>query len=226
MTANDSLLFPGESDSYRAARNKLLDAEIDLRRQIAEVTAMRQSLPLGGALKEDYVFVEDALGGNRDTPLSELFDDDKDCLVIYSLMYGPNDNTACPACTSVIDGLNATAGQVRQRVNFAVVGRAPIDTLRAYARDRGWRNIRLLSSSANTYNTDYKAQRDDDHQMPMLNVFRKTDDGIFHTYGTEMLFAEPLPGTHPRHVDMLWPMWNMLDMTPVGRGSDWFPNVR
>ncbi len=225
MSATQAEHFPGESATYRAARDKLLEAEVDLRQRIADVTAMRQALPLGGALKEDYVFVEDAFGGDRETRFSELFDDDKDCLVVYSLMYGPNDSAACPACTSLVDGLNATAAQVRQRINFAVVGRAPIDTLRTYAQDRGWRNIRLLSSSNNTYNTDYKAQHGDDDQMPMLNVFRKTDGGIFHTYGTELLYAPTMPGTHPRHVDMLWPMWNMLDMTPVGRG-DWFPNVR
>ncbi len=218
--------FPGESDTYRAARDSLLAAEIGLRQQIADVTAMRQALPRGGALKEDYVFDEDSDGTSKKTRFSELFDDDKDTLVIYSLMYAPGDEYACPACTSVVDGLNATAKQVRQRINFAVVGRAPIENLRAYADGRGWSSLRLLSSSDNTYNSDYMAQRGDDYQMPMLNVFQKSDDGIFHTYGTEMLFAPAMPGTHPRHVDLLWPMWNMLDMTPIGRGTDWFPNVR
>lgn len=218
--------FPGESAGYREARDKLLAAEVALRKQIADVTALRQELPLGGALKEDYVFDEHAGVANKQARLSDLFAADKDVLAVYSLMYAPGDASACPACTSVLDGLNGTAKQIGQRISFAVVGRAPIDTLHAYARDRGWANLRLLSSANNTYNIDYNAQRGDDHQLPILNVFRRTGDGIFHTYATELLFAPPMPGTHPRHVDGLWPMWNMLDMTPVGRGTDWFPNVR
>ena len=218
--------FPGESDAYRVARDKLLAAEIDLRQRIADVTVLRQALPLGGALKADYVFDESVAGSTKRTRFAELFDADKDTLVIYSLMYAAGDEFACPACTSLLDGLNGTAKQIRQRVNFAVVARAPIDTVHAYGRDRGWSNLRLLSSQNNTYNIDYIAQRADDNQIPALNVFLKTGDGIFHTYATELLFASPMPGTHPRHVDMLWPMWNMLDMTPIGRGADWFPNVR
>lgn len=218
--------FPGESDAYRTARDKLLAAEIDLRQRIADVAAMRQALPLGGALKTDYVFDEKVDGSTRQTRFADLFETNKESLVIYSLMYAPGDELACTACTSVLDGLNGTAGQIRQRVNFAVVARAPIDTIHTYARDRGWSSLRLLSSSGNTYNTDYIAQRADDKQIPSLNVFRKTGDGIFHTYAAELFFAPAMPGTHPRHVDMLWPMWNMLDMTPTGRGTDWFPNVR
>ena len=217
--------FPGESDAYRTARDKLLAAEVELRKQIADVAALRQELPRGGALAQDYIFDEHAGGSNRQTRFSDLFDADKDVLAVYSLMYAPGDAPACPACTSVLDGLNGTAKQIGQRINFAVVARAPIDTLRAYARDRGWANLRLLSSADNTYNADYNAQRGTDHQLPILNVFRRTGGGIFHTYATELLFAPAMPGTHPRHVDALWPMWNMLDMTPIGRGTDWFPNV-
>ena len=187
--------FPGESDAYRSARNELLAAEIDLRQRTAEVTAMRQALPLGGALKADYVFDEVIDGSTEQTRFSDLFDADKESLVIYDLMYAPGDELACPACTSVLDGLNGTVKQIRQRVNFAVVARAPIDTIHAYARDRGWSNLCLLSSSGNTYNTDYIAQRADDQQIPTLNVFRKTGDGIFHTYATELFFELPLQTT-------------------------------
>jgi len=28
-----------------------------------------------------------------------------------------------------------------------------------------------------------------------------------------------------RHVDFMWPLWNILDRTPEGRGSDWGPRL-
>lgn len=57
--------------------------------------------------------------------------------------------------------------------------------------------------------------------MPSLNVFSKTPDGIFHSYHTEVMFADAESGQDPRHIDMMWPLWNMLDLTPEGRG-DWY----
>ncbi|MGH7819544.1 MAG: DUF899 family protein [Candidatus Binatia bacterium] len=212
--------FPGESEAYRAARNELLRAEIELRERIESVAALRRRLPRGGRLKEDYVFGEITAGGKRRTPFSALFAPDKPSLVVYSFMYGPDAQRACPMCTSFLDGLDRYARYVTQRVNLAIVARSPIERIAAWARERGWTSLRLLSSSGNSYNPDYFAERPDGGQNPACNVFTRTDEGIFHFWSAELLYA-PLKG-HPRHVDLLWPIWSFFDLTPEGRG-DWLP---
>ena len=222
--------FPGESDTFREARDALLEAERDLRRQVEAVAALRRDLPDGGALKEDYGFAEGAADpADRETVtetrMSKLFEDGKASLVIYSFMYGPDWEAPCPACTSILDSLNASAPHIGQRVNLAVVAKAPIGMIRDFAASRGWTNLRLLSSADNTYNADYFAETPDGDQIPAVNVFRRTDAGIHHFYSTELLYAPTDDGQHPRHADMFWPLWNILDLTPEGRGKDWFPSI-
>lgn len=219
--------FPGEGDDYRAARDELLDAEMALRRQVAAVAAIRASLPNGGALKEDYVF-EEAAGPDdavRRTRFSELFAPGKDSLIVYGLMYGPDDAAACPMCTAMLDSLDGNARHAGDRVNLAVVAKAPPGMLADWAASRGWHNLRLLSSGTTSYNSDYFAETPDGAQLPSINVFRRTPDGIFHFYNSELFFAPSEDGQHPRHVDMVWPLWNLFDLTPDGRGTDWFPKL-
>lgn len=212
--------FPGESTEYRAARDRLLDAERELRRQQEQVATMRRDLPLGGLLKQDYVLDE-----GSPVRFSELFAPGKDTLVIYSFMFGPRMKAACPMCTSILDALDGETPHVRDRVNFAVVAKSPIDRIRAFARERGWRNLRLLSSAANTYNTDYRAENSDGDQLPALNVFVRRNGRIHHFYGTELLYERPDPGQDGRHVDPIWPLWNLFDLTPEGRGTNWYPRL-
>ena len=216
--------FPGESDDYRTARDSLLSAELALRRQIEEVAAQRRALPPGGPLKEDYVFAE-ALGSGetKETRFSQLFEDGKDSLFVYSFMFAPKDENPCPACTSLLDGLNGSAPHIRDRVSFAVVGKAPLPRLLDWAEGRGWSNLRLLSSEGNSYNADYFGETPDGGQIPAINIFRRTTNGIHHAYNSELLYAPWEEGQHGRHADMLWPLWNVLDLTPDGRGTDWFP---
>lgn len=221
--------FPGESDAYRAARDKLLAAEIELRKRVEEVAAMRRALPPGGMLKEDYVFDEGAADlTDRDfvkqTRFSDLFDAGKDNLAVYSFMYAQG-GEPCPGCTAFLDSLNGNAPHITQRINLTVVAKAPIGTIRKWARRRDWKNLRLLSAEGNTYNTDYFAERSNGAQIPVMNVFRRTADSIRHTYSTEMLFASAEEGQENRHVDMLWPLWNAFDLTQEGRGTDWWPQL-
>jgi len=212
--------FPGESDTYRAARNELLAAEIDLRRHYETVAAMRRALPRGGEV-QNYVFDEEADGSVGQTALADLFAPDKDSLFVYSFMYPPGGD-ACPLCTALLDALNGSAPHIRDRLNFAVVAKAPVGQLRDWAQARGWRNLRLLSSHGNSYNTDYGAERDG-HQLPAINIFQNTGGGIFHTYNAELLYSASEDGQHPRHADFIWPLWNVFDLTPGGRGDGWFP---
>jgi predicted dithiol-disulfide oxidoreductase (DUF899 family) len=230
QSAFHTVRFPEESDSYRTARNELLLAEVALRKQIEAVAALRRKLPLGGAVKQDYVFEEGAADLNESTAtksvrISELFEPGKDTLLIYSFMYGPEMTSACTSCTSILDGLNGSAPHVMNRVNFVVVAKSPLERIRAFARGRGWRNLRLLSSASNSYNRDYHGESSKGGQQPALNVFVRRDDAIHHFYNTELFFAPSESGQDARHVDLIWPIWNLFDLTPEGRGDKWYPKL-
>ncbi|WP_199097566.1 DUF899 family protein [Dyella sp. ASV21] len=223
--------FPGETSAYRIARDRLLRAEMALRRHVEDTAALRRALPLGGVAPVDYTFTDEG-----DTPLetdierpirlSALFADGKDTLAIYSYMYGPAMAQPCPSCTSILDALDGQMLHLRQRVNVAVVARSPIRRIRQFARERGWRYLHLLSCAHNTYNTDYHGESADGRQMPALNIFVRRQDGIHHTWCSELMFVPPEAGQDPRHIDPIWPLWNMLDCTPDGRGVDWRPSLR
>ena len=209
--------FPNESAEYRSARDKLLEAEIALRRQIEATAQLRRALPPGGEVPEDYVFQEGA--DAHPVRLSELFAG-KSALIAYSFMFGPKDDHPCPNCTSILDALDGEAKHVNQRASLVVIAKSPIERIRAFARQRGWRGLRLLSSANNSYNLDYHGEGADGEQSATLNVFARDSDVMRHTYATEMQRAHSSPGEDPRHVDSIWPMWSLFDFTPDGRGDD------
>ncbi len=211
--------FPGESIEYREARNKLLKAEIELRENIEKVAALRRTLPMGGKVEQDYKFERLNNGEVKEIKLSDLFQDGKDTLIIYSFMYGPKMENPCPACTAIIDGFNGFIHHLEQRINFAVVAKSPIKRISDFAGTRNWNGLHMLSSEKNSFNSDYFAETNEGSQMPMCDVFVKKKNGIYHFWGSELLYA-PAEG-HPRHMDLMWPIWNFLDLTPEGRGSDW-----
>lgn len=222
--------FPAESAAYRSARDRLLLAEMELRRRMEDVAALRRALPVGGPVPVDYFFDDEG-----DTPtdpdverqrrLSDLFEDGKDSLVVYSFMFGPAMAQPCPSCSSILDALDGQMPHLRQRTNVAVVAKSPIPRIRHFARERGWRHLHLLSSAHNTYNADYHGETADGRQIPALNVFVKRDGQIHHTWCSELMFVASEPGQDPRHVDVIWPLWNLLDCTPEGRGADWRPSL-
>ena len=212
--------FPNESKAYRAARNKLLRAEIALRRKVEEIAALRRRLRPGGEVPEDYVFEEE----RGKTRLSDLFGE-RDTLVAYSFMYGPNMAKACPMCTSMLDGLNGNAQHIAQQTNLVVIAKSPIGRILEFARGRGWSSLRLLSSAQNDYNRDFHGEAPDGSQWPILNVFVRRKGKIRHQYATELLFAKAERGQNNRHVDLIWPLWNLLDFTPEGRGKAWYPRL-
>jgi predicted dithiol-disulfide oxidoreductase (DUF899 family) len=232
--------FPGESAEYRAARDRLLEQEIELRRAMEAVAVARRRLPPGGVVPEDYVFRGRGPDGDpTDVRLSELFAPGKDSLMIYSMMFprdsgderpGPRSgHTAllplaegpCPSCTALLDQLDGAAEHVSQRVNLVAVGKAPLSHILTFAEERGWRRLRLLSSAGTTYNRDYLGQTAEGQQRPMLNVFHRDGETIRHFWGSELLYAPTEPGQDPRHVGTIEPLWNLYDLTPAGRGTDW-----
>ena len=212
--------FPNESRSYRAARNKLLAAEIALRRKVEAVAALRRKLPPGGKVPEDYSFESEA----GEVRLSQLFRRG-DTLVAYSFMYGPKMAQACPMCSAMLDGLNGNARHIAQRTDLVVIAKSPLARIAEFARARGWSNFRLLSSVSNSYNSDYHGEGDRGAQWPMMNVFVRRDGAIRHFWGSEMLTAKADKGQNARHVDLLWPLWGLLDLTPEGRAPDWYPKL-
>lgn len=213
--------FPGESLAYREARDKLLRAELALRRQIETVAAQRRALPPGGEIPEDYLFSEgDAAAPVR---LSELFGA-HDTLIAYSFMYSPAMARPCPSCTSILDAVDGDVAPVIQRASLVAIASSPIGRIMAFARERRWRRLRLLSSAGTTYNADYHGQDADGGQIPAINVFVRRDGVIRHSWGAELLYAPFDPGQDGRHVDLIWPLWGLLDMTPEGRG-DFHPRL-
>jgi predicted dithiol-disulfide oxidoreductase (DUF899 family) len=230
MTLHDER-FPGESADYRHARDELLRSELDLRRQIGAVAAQRRALPLGGELTTDYPLEEwDAVAGKvRQIRLSQLFAPGKDSLVVYSFMFKPGEDgqpleVPCPLCTSIVDGLDGSVPHITQRINFAVVTKAPIEAFSAHARVRGWRYARLLSSAGTSFNSDYHSESGDE-QFAMVTSFVRRGGKIHHFWSSEAWFMPPEPGQNPRHVDFVWPLWAVLDRTADGRGTDWWPSL-
>ena len=212
-------MFPNEPKDYRSARDELLRAERALLDQQEKVATMRRALPIGGKIKEDYVF-QSPSGAVK---MSELFTKG-DVLVVYNFMYGPKAKNPCPMCTSMLDALEGNAEAIAQQVDLVVVAKSPIERIQEFAKTRRWQDFRLLSSNQNSYNADYKGEDDKGDQWPMLNVFVKKGSDIHHFWGSELLFADGPKGQDSRHVDMLWPLWNLLDQTPKGRG-DWYPKL-
>jgi predicted dithiol-disulfide oxidoreductase (DUF899 family) len=226
-----SIRFPNESPAYRESRDQLLEAEMRLRKNIEEVAALRRKLPLGGEVPQDYVFTGGASDLNdthneKKVRLSELFHPGQETLGIYSYMFGPNMKEPCTSCTSILDGLNGTSPHLNDRISFVVVAKSPIQRIRSVARERGWNHLRLLSSDGNTYNRDYQGENEKGDQWPSLNIFTRRDGKIYHSYHTELLFAPKEPGQDGRHVDMVWPLWNLFDFTPEGRGTNWYPKLK
>jgi predicted dithiol-disulfide oxidoreductase (DUF899 family) len=201
--------YPNESREYRDARDLLLKDEQELIDKVKSVAERRRNLPPGGQLKEDYVFqwANDGKVGKR-VKFSELFAD-KNALLLYSFMYGPGWDKPCPSCTSLVDGFDRTWYQVTRDAAFVAIAKAPADRINAWARERGWSQIALVSGSDSAYQADYKCQGDsDDMQWPVMHVFRRHGGKIFHFWGTEL---------SENHLDTVWPYWNLMDFTPEGR---------
>jgi predicted dithiol-disulfide oxidoreductase (DUF899 family) len=237
--------FPGESAEYRAARDRLLEQEIELRRAMEAVAAGRRELPPGGVVPQDYVFQGAGANGRpTEVRLSELFAPGKDSLVIYNFMFprdpgdtrpGPAsgetallrlDEGPCPSCVALLDQLDGAAEHADQRINLVAVAKSSLPRILTFAEERGWRRLRLLSSAANSYNRDYFGETAEGHQRPMLNVFHREGETIRHFWGSELFYASSDPGQDPRHVGTLEPVWNLFDLTREGRPSDWDEQLR
>ena len=218
LGATNKVHFPNESAQYRRARNSLLVEEIELRRQIERVAAQRRALPPGGEIPQDFELASETCV----TRLSNLFGD-KDTLMVYSMMYGAQRKAPCPMCTSFLTAFNGIAVNLRERVAIAVTARSPIERLIEFKKQRGFASLPFVSDISGEYTRTYV--HSDDADVPGFSVFTQHDGIVRHFYSGEMSGEMADPGQDPRGAPDLDPLWQMLDLTPDGRGSDWYPKL-
>ncbi len=218
LARRSPMRMPGESAEYRAARRALLAEEFELRRHIERVAAMRRALPPGGLVTRDYRFETE----DGPTDLAGLFGD-KDTLVVHHYMFGPQRAKPCPMCTNLLDAWDGNADDLDQRISLVIVARSPIERLAAVKRGRGWKNLRLASEATGAFARDYVGMPDDTGDPGGAAVFTRRDGEIRHFWSQEMIAADP--GQDPRGAPDPAPLWTVLDMTPEGRGADWYPSL-
>lgn len=210
------------SEEWRQARLTLLRHEKELLIRQDEVAEMRRGLP-HLEVKSEYRF--EAAQGERS--LSDLFEGAKQ-LVVYHFMMGPDWEVGCPSCSFWADNFNGTLQHLRDRdTQFVAIARAPMAHIEAYKKRMGW-SFPWYSSLGSDFNRDFgvlfaegEPQSDGYNYAPVgpgpeerhgLSVFTKGKNGtVFHTYSTYARGAEVINGAY-----------NVLDLTPQGRGESEF----
>ncbi len=220
LARRSDVRIPNETEDYRRARTALLAEEIELRRHIERVAEQRRALPPGGAVLKDYRFQ----GEHGPTSFADLFAD-KQTLVVYNWMFGPQRERPCPMCTSLLGAWEGEARDVEQRVSLVVIARSPIDRLLAFERARGWRHLRIFSDVDGAFSRDYHAVSPEGDDEAAFHVFTRRDGIIRHFWGEEMRSVTADPGQDPRGAPDVMPLWTILDATPEGRGTDWYPKL-
>jgi predicted dithiol-disulfide oxidoreductase (DUF899 family) len=216
-----------DSAEYLAKREELRLAEVELMKHNERVAALRRELPLGSALPE-YEFIEGTASLDagdeplRSVKLSELFTSPNRPLVIYHLMFGKKQTKPCPMCTMWTDGFNGVAQHIAQNMDFAIVAAADLKALRDHARSRGWKSLRLLSAGTSTFKLDLGSEDAEGGQDSTVSVFIKGADGLVRHFYT----AHPRmsPDIKERGIDLLSPVWHVMDLIPQGRGQ-WYPSL-
>ena len=220
LAALNTIRYPNESPEYRRARQALLIEEIELRRHLERVAEQRRALPPGGEVLKDYRFQSET----GPVSFADLFGG-KQTLLVYSYMFGPQRARPCPMCTSLLSAWDGEALDVEQRVALAVVARSPIERLAAFKQERGWRYLKLYSDTSGDFSRDYRAITPDGGDDANLNVFTRANGKIRHFWSGEMGRESADPGQDPRGAPDLMPLWTLLDFTPEGRGTDWYPKL-
>jgi len=220
LARKNGVRFPNESEEYRQARDALLAEEIELRRHIERVAAQRRALPPGGEVKGNYRF--EGVGGQ--VSLEQLFGD-KQTLVTYSYMFGPQRERPCPMCTSLLSSWDGEVQDIQQNVALAIIARSPLDRLLAFKKERGWQYLPLYTDLTGDYTRDYHGVTPDGDDIPGFNVFTRRDGTIRHFWSGEMGGVTADPGQDPRGAPELSPLWTIIDSTPEGRAPAWYPKL-
>ena len=219
LVAKTSKPYPGDSAEYRRAREALLIEEIELRRHLSRVSEMRRNLPLGGE-PPSFHFLDE---NGKDVGLADLFGQ-HDTLLTYFWMYGPERERPCPMCTSLLGSIDIPALDIEQRLALAVIGRSPVARQLAFARERGWRNLKFYQCVGDDFPKAYRGLAPDRSEWPALDVWVRREEKVHHFWGGENSGTED-PGQDAHGAPDLAPLWNILDLTPGGRGSNWYPKL-
>ena len=211
--------YPNDSAEYRRARTRLLQEEIELRRHAERVAQMRRELPPGGEAIDFKI--EDEEG--KVLTLADLFGR-HDTLITYFWMYGPQRKRPCPMCTSFLGSIDQPARDLTQRVALAVFGRSPVSRQLAFARERGWNHLEFYKVG-DDFARAYRGLNDKNEEWASLDVWSRRDGKVIHSYGAEMGDETADPGQDPRGAPEIAPLWLLLDLTPGGRGADWYPKL-
>ena len=213
--------FPGASPEYEAARKALLADEIEFRRHMTRLGEQRRALPPGPVITKDYRFKDEQRSEVR---LKDLFGD-KDTLVTYFWMYGPQRERPCPMCTNWLGSVNGNAADIKQRVALKVLGRSPVERQFAFAQERGWRNLNFVQTVGDDYANDLGILKPDGSEWAALVVFKRDGDQVRLFWASEMSLEMADPGQDPRDAPDIASLWSILDLTPEGRGTDWYPKL-
>jgi len=213
--------FPGESPEYRRAREALLAGEIEFRRQLTQLTEQRRALPPGPTIDKNYRFKNE---NGKDVSLIDLFGK-HDALVTYFWMYGPQRERPCPMCTNWLGAVNGNAADIKQRVALKILGRSPVERQLAFAVERGWRDLDFVQTIGDDYANDLGLINKDGSENPALVVFQRDGDKVRLFWASEMRKEMADPGQDPRDAPDIASLWSILDVTPAGRGTDWYPKL-
>ncbi|MEN3747871.1 DUF899 family protein [Sphingomonas sp. HF-S3] len=214
--------FANESEAYARARQALLAEEIELRRHLTRVVDQRRALPDGPVIDKPYRFID---ANGEDRGLSDLFGD-HDTLVAYFWMYGPQRERPCPMCTNWLGAVNGNAADIKQRVALKILGRSPVARQIAFAQERGWRDLDFVQTVGDDYGSDLGVLPGDGSEYPALTVYRRDGDTVRLFWASEMRMEMADPGQDPRDAPDIASLWSILDLTPHGRGTDWYPKLR
>jgi predicted dithiol-disulfide oxidoreductase (DUF899 family) len=222
LAARAKTPFPGASLEYEAARQSLLAAEIDFRRHMTRLCEQRRALPPGPVIEKNYRFKDEQ---GFEVGLIDLFGD-KRTLVTYFWMYGPKRERPCPMCTNMLASIEGNAADIKQRVALKILGRSPVERQYAFAQQRGWRDLNFVQTVGDDYANDLGLIRPDGSEDPALIVFKREGDTVRLFWASEMTAEMADPGQDPRDAPDLAALWSVLDLTPEGRGTDWYPKLQ
>ena len=222
LAAHAKTPFPGATTAYEAARRELLASEIEVRRHMTRVVAQRQALPPGPVIAKDYRF-KDVEGA--DVGLRDLFGDHT-TLITYFWMFGPQRERPCPMCTNWLGAVNGNAADVKQRAALKILGRSPVERQLGFAQERGWRDLDFVQTVGDDYARDLGVLTTEGNEYPALIVYQRDGDEVRLFWASEMTNDMADPGQDPRDAPDIASLWSLLDLTPEGRGTDWYPKLR
>lgn len=222
LAAKRKPIFTNESGDYARAREALLAEEIEVRRHVGRLAEQLRDLPQGPAIEEDYRFID---ANGTELGLIDMFGG-HDALVIYHWMYGPERERPCPMCTATLGALNGNGADIEQRVALAITGRSPVERQLAFAQERGWQNLRFFQGIGDNWALKIGGlDPDSGYEYPCLLVLVRDGATVRLHWAAETNGEMADLGEDPRGAIELQSLWNVLDLTPEGRGTDWYPKL-